>query len=135
MLRPHYSLGPPTAKDFNVYEIYKSEIFYFLPSVSLSCDLRLKLMKKALANQKCITVQNEENVMHCFSRKKIFTSMNQSELLSNAYFRSIEFTTNNIQERVSSTSTRKEGVYFVERRSSFFLLKRTAPRCGVLVYV
>ena len=60
----------------------------------------------------------------CFSRKKIFTSMNQSELLSSNCFSSIEFTTNNIHDRVSSR--RKEGVDFVER---------TAPRCGVLVYV
>ena len=63
--------------------------------------------------------------MHCFSRKKIFTSMNQSELLSSAYFRSIEFTTHNIHERTSSTWTRKEGVDFVERRSSFFLKNST----------
>ena len=81
-------------------------------------------MKKALANQKCVSVPNEENVMHCFSRKKIFTSMNQSELLSSNCFGFIEFTTNNIHDRVSSRG--KEGVDFVER---------TAPRCGVLVYV
>ena len=60
----------------------------------------------------------------CFSRKKIFTSMNQSELLSSNCFSSIEFTSNNIHDRVSSRG--KEGVDFVER---------TAPRCGVLVYV
>ena len=51
--------------------------------------------------------------------------MNQSELLSSAYFSSIEFTTHNIHERTSSTWTRKEGVDFVERRSSFFLKNST----------
>ena len=57
-------------------------------------------------------------------REKIFTSMNQSELLSSNCFSSKEFTTNSIHDRVSSR--RKEGVDFVER---------TAPRCGVMVYV